>query len=71
MIPVSATEEEERKATIALLGGARHRRQRGDARAILDLIIQQGSRPHIPTQRDCKIQRSVDPEIHQALDQAL
>ncbi len=33
-----------------------------DARAILEIIAQHGSRPHIPTQRDRKLQRSVDPE---------
>ena len=35
-----------------------------DARAILDLIEEHGSRPHIPTQRDRKIQRAVDPELY-------
>lgn len=35
-----------------------------DARAILDLIAAHGGRSHIPTQRDRKIQRSVDPAIY-------
>ncbi len=35
-----------------------------DAQAILDLIAQHGSRPHIPTQRDRKLQRSVDHAIY-------
>lgn len=35
-----------------------------DAQAILDLIVQHGSRPHIPTQRDRKLQRSVDHAIY-------
>jgi transposase len=35
-----------------------------DAQAILDLIAQHGSRPHIPTQRDRKRQRSVDHAIY-------
>ena len=35
-----------------------------DAQAILDLIVQHGSRPHIPTQRDRKAQRSVDRNIY-------
>jgi transposase len=35
-----------------------------DARAILDLIVAHGSTPHIPTQRDRKVQRSVDPAIY-------
>ncbi len=34
-----------------------------DARAILDPIAIHGGRGHIPTQRDRKVQRSVDPEI--------
>lgn len=32
-----------------------------DVRAVLDLIAAQGGRGHIPTQRDRKVQRSVDP----------
>lgn len=35
-----------------------------DARAILDLIAAHGGRGHIPTQRDRKQQRSVDPAIY-------
>jgi transposase len=35
-----------------------------DARAILDLIAAHGGRGHIPTQRDRRVQRSVDPEIY-------
>ena len=35
-----------------------------DARAILDLIEATGARGHIPTQRDRKLQRSVEPEIY-------
>lgn len=35
-----------------------------DAEAILRLIAEHGSRPHIPTQRDRKRQRSVDPELY-------
>ena len=35
-----------------------------DARAILDLIAAHGGHGHIPTQRDRKVQRSVDPEIY-------
>ena len=35
-----------------------------DAQAVLDLITQHGSRPHIPTQRDRKHQRSVDHAIY-------
>ena len=35
-----------------------------DARAILDLIAQRGGRGHIPTQKDRKQQRSIDPTIY-------
>lgn len=35
-----------------------------DARAILDLIAARGGRGHIPTQRDRKVQRSVDPVLY-------
>jgi transposase len=35
-----------------------------DARAVLDLIEAHGGRGHIPTQRDRKVQRSVDPAIY-------
>lgn len=35
-----------------------------DARAILELIAARGGRGHIPTQRDRKAQRSVDPAIY-------
>jgi transposase len=33
-----------------------------DARAVLDLVAQNGGRAHIPTCRDRKVQRSVPPE---------
>ena len=35
-----------------------------DARAVLDLILSHGSKPHIPTQRDRKVQRSVDAQLY-------
>jgi transposase len=35
-----------------------------DAKAILDLISEHGSRPHIPTQRDRRQQRSVDHALY-------
>jgi len=38
-----------------------------DARTILDLIAAHGGRGHIPTQRDRKVQRSVDPAIYRTL----
>jgi transposase len=35
-----------------------------DARAIIDLVRAKGGRAHIPTQRDRKVQRSVDPALY-------
>ena len=35
-----------------------------DARAVLDLIVVRGGRGHIPTQRDRKLQRQVDPALY-------
>jgi len=35
-----------------------------DARAVLDLIAAHGGRGHIPTQRNRKVQRSVEPAIY-------
>jgi transposase len=35
-----------------------------DAHAIVDLVTSLGGRPHIPTQRDRRQQRSVDPQIY-------
>jgi len=35
-----------------------------DARAVLDIIAAAGGRGHIPTQRDRKAQRSVDPVLY-------
>jgi transposase len=35
-----------------------------DAKAIVKLIADHGSRPHIPTQKDRKVQRSVDPALY-------
>ncbi len=35
-----------------------------DARAIIELIEAHGGRGHIPTQRDRKVQRSVDPAFY-------
>ena len=35
-----------------------------DARAVLNLIAARGGRGHIPTQRDRKVQRSVDPALY-------
>ena len=35
-----------------------------DARTVLDLIAARGGRGHIPTQRDRKVQRSVNPALY-------
>ena len=35
-----------------------------DARAIIAFVQDRGGRPHIPTQRDRKMQRSVDPALY-------
>lgn len=35
-----------------------------DARALIELAQAHGARAHIPTQRDRRIQRSVDPKIY-------
>ncbi|MCB4770621.1 transposase [Ancylobacter sp. Lp-2] len=40
-----------------------------DAQAILDRVRDRGGRAHIPTQRDRKIQRSVDPVIYRQRNQ--
>jgi transposase len=37
-----------------------------DAKALVELITQHGSRPHIPTLRTRKKQRSVDPQLYRA-----
>ncbi len=35
-----------------------------DAQAIVDLVRHRGGEAHIPTQRDRKLQRSVDPDLY-------
>lgn len=35
-----------------------------DARAVVDLVRNHGAEPHIPTQRDRKVQRSVNPALY-------
>ena len=59
----------DKAAVPALIEGLRPARDvvadRGyDARAILELLAEHGSRPHIPTQQNRKVQRSVDPTIY-------
>ena len=40
-----------------------------DAQAIIDLVRSQGGCAHIPTQRDRKVQRSIDPAIYRQRNQ--
>ncbi len=40
-----------------------------DAQAVIDLVRSQGGCAHIPTQRDRKVQRSVDPAIYRQRNQ--
>ena len=66
---LSAGQASDKAGVAALLDGlapARHTvADRGyDAQAIVRLIADHGSDPQIPTQRDRKIQRSVDPELY-------
>jgi transposase len=35
-----------------------------DAQAVIDLVAAHGGRAHIPTQRDRRVQRSVDPALY-------
>lgn len=37
-----------------------------DWQALIDFITARGSRAHIPTQRDRKVQRSVDPKLYRS-----
>lgn len=39
------------------------------AQAVIDLVHARGGRAHIPTQRDRKVQRSVDPAIYRQRNQ--
>ena len=40
-----------------------------DAQAVIDLVRARGGQPHIPTQRNRKTQRSVDPAIYRQRNQ--
>lgn len=66
---LSQGQASDKAAVPALLDGLQPDRDviadRGyDARAIIDLVQDHGGRPHIPTQRDRKVQRSVDPQLY-------
>lgn len=68
-IVLSPGQASDKAAVSALLHGLRPDcdviADRGyDARAIVDLVADRGGRAHIPTQRDRKLQRSVDPTLY-------
>ncbi len=68
-IVLSAGQASDKAAVAALLDGLPPARalvaDRGyDAKAIIELVRQQGGEAHIPTQRDRKVQRSVEPSLY-------
>jgi transposase len=68
-IVLSAGQASDKVAVAALLDGLPPARalvaDRGyDARAIIELVSEHGGTAHIPTQRDRKVQRSVDPALY-------
>lgn len=68
-IVLSAGQASDKAAVAALIEGLPPARaliaDRGyDARAIIELIRQSGGQAHIPTCRDRKVQRSVDPVLY-------
>lgn len=73
-IVLSAGQASDKAAVAALIDGLPPAQalvaDRGyDAQAILDLVRDRGGCAHIPTQRDRKIQRSVDPTIYRQRNQ--
>jgi transposase len=68
-IVVTAGQAHDRTALPELIAGLGAGRDliadRGyDAQAVLELVAAHGGRAHIPTQRDRKVQRSVDPVLY-------
>ncbi|HYF22716.1 MAG TPA: IS5 family transposase [Caulobacteraceae bacterium] len=68
-IVLSAGQASDKAAVEALIDGLRPAgalvADRGyDARAVIDMVEARGGRAHIPTQRDRKVQRSIDPAIY-------
>jgi transposase len=68
-IVLSAGQASDKAAVAALLEGLPPAQaliaDRGyDAQANIELVRQRGGQPHIPTQRDRKVQRSVDPRLY-------
>jgi transposase len=73
-IVLSAGQASDKAAVEALIDGLPPARalvaDRGyDAQAVIDLVRQRGGEAHIPTQKDRKIQRSVDPAIYRQRNQ--
>ena len=68
-IVLSAGQASDKAAVEALIDGLKPAKalvaDRGyDARAVIEMVETRGGRAHIPTQRDRKIQRSIDPAIY-------
>lgn len=68
-IVLSAGQASDKAAVAALIDGLKPARalvaDRGyDARAVIELVASRGGCAHIPTQKDRKIQRSIDPAIY-------
>lgn len=66
---LSAGQASDKAAVEALIDGLKPAEalvaDRGyDARAVIDMVETRGGRAHIPTQRDRKVQRSIDPAIY-------
>jgi transposase len=73
-IVLSAGQASDKAAVEALIDGLPPAKalvaDRGyDAQAIIDLVRERGGCAHIPTQKDRKVQRSVDPAIYRQRNQ--
>ena len=65
LLPGQASDKAAVPALIEGMAGGDLVADRGyDARAVLDLVETAGGRAHIPTCRDRKLQRSVDPALY-------
>lgn len=68
-IVLSAGQASDKAAVEALIDGLKPAQalvaDRGyDARAVIDLVAARGGCAHIPTQKDRKVQRSIDPTLY-------
>lgn len=68
-IVLSAGQASDKAAVEALIDGLKPAQalvaDRGyDARAVIDLVAARGGCAHIPTQKDRKVQRSIDPALY-------